>query len=443
MLSATPDVARIGKVGRCLVVAIGCVVSPQSAHAQAIFEQFNFEVSFSPPGALPKGMGRAFTAAVNDPSGAETNPGSLAQQGVGNQYMIEFAAPKYLTARATDFATGGQSVSGDRTFIPSHFALVRAKSGRPWIFTGFASTFLSFSESFSLPRRRIPDTSVDFFPTDGKSHLTGRTFGLGVGWRGLGSSPRLGVGVSVRLQRLQFEVDTRRGDVFDAVLDPSRLSNLEGIHGADWQVGVVAGAAWLVPGVGRRFRIGASYAYNPKFNFEETQTYSNGDSVQGFPRRISLSLPDRVALGISFVPFLIKDNESTFVAEIDRTSHSELASPTSTLLPNIPGFPPTDFSVRNTIDFHFGARLRLPSFDLLLGARTVKGHSFDYKGEQVTTTGRGLALAFDFIPDKTRFGYSAGLSRVFGRAGQLEGALSFELVPERASEVSISLVLRP
>lgn len=424
--------------GACIAFAL---FLPRQATCQAIFEQFNFQVSFSPPGAVAKGMGRAFTAAANDPSGAETNPGSLAQNAVGNQYMVEGAAPRYLTTRASTqnaFVTGEQSTTGDRTFIPAHFAFVRAKPGRSWVFTGFVSTFLSYSESFSLERRQIPDSNVYFLPTDGVSRLSGRTLGLGVGWRGVGG--RLGVGVSGRLQRLKLDVDTRRGDIFDVVLDPTRLSNVENIHGADWRFGLVAGAAWVVPGVGRRFRVGASYTYNPTFRFTEEQTYADGSSVAGFPRAIRLSLPDRAAVGFSFVPFSIGDREALVVVEIDRTRHSELAGTHSTLLPDIPGFPPADFSVRDTTDLHVGARLGVSeSTRLLLGLRTVQGHSFNYNGEQTTTTGRALELAFDFISDRRRIGYSAGLSRAFG---PLEGTVSWDVVPNHSSEVSISFVLR-
>ncbi len=421
-------------------------------------------MSLSPPGARSKGSGRAFTALADDASAAENNPGSLARQGASDQYMVEVSAARYLTERAAledAFATGARSTSGNRTVIPSFVAV--AHSINSLTLTAFKSTFLSYSEDFNLQRRRVPDTGVYFLPTDGRVRLAGDTLGVGLGWRLLARPvrkpespddqpedvPRLGVGMSARLQALRFDVDTRRGDVFDRILEPSRLSNVEAIHDEDWSAGLAVGVAWLAA-VKHRVQLGASYTYNPNFTVGETLKFADGSPVDGFPRSVRISVPDRASIGASMEPFGGTDprnpkEEITFAVEAAYERHSELASPGSTLLPNIPGIAPGDFTIRDVTDLHLGLVvpgrfIKLPSLQLLLGARSVQGHSFDYRGSTDTPSGRALALAFDFVPDRRAIGYSCGL-RV--RRGRLDATAAFEFVNRVSSEASVSLVFRP
>jgi len=411
--------------------------------AQALFEQFNFQFSFSTPGARSKGMGQAFTAVANDASAAELSPGVLAL-GLSafqpSEVMLEVSAPRTYTRRGAaedSFATGSTETFGDRVYVPSFVGIVlrpRVLREKGLVLTAFYHDYLNYRESFDLGRRSVPGTSVFFLPTSGSTDLSGESLGLGLGWR-FGS---FGVGASAKLDRLGMQTYTTRGDIFD----PDLVTNIQEIHGHDWSFGVVAGAAWApIPGH-RSARIAFTYSYNPRFDFVETfdNVYDQRRvTVDGYPRTLSISVPDRLSMGVADI---LGPVTAAFDVVLDR--YSELSGDRSSLLPQVGEIPRADFEIRDVWSVHLGVDwLVTGRTHLLGGVFTAPTHAYRYTGPTDSAAGIALDYAFNSLGESTAVAWSVGIGQgfKFGGIEKLRAVFAWTDTPGQTNEAIFSIVL--
>ena len=417
--------------------------APVPASAQALFEQFNFQFSFSSPGARSKGMGQAFTAVANDASAAETSPGGLALGLYGSQpseAMFEMSAPRSITRRAAaedSFSTGSFETFGDRVYVPSFLGAVlrpRGLRSRGLALTAFYHDYLSYRESFNLARRAVPGTLVYFLPTAGRTDLSGESLGLGLGWR-LGS---VGVGVAGKADRLRIRALTTRGDIFS----PDLVVNVEEIDDDDWSVGAVVGGAWAPLRARPSARIGFSYSYNPRFSLRETFDDVHGQErtpVPGYPRVLTVSVPDRLSLGVADIVGPV-----TVAADVVFERYSELSGSRSTILPQIGDVPRSAFVIRDAWSVHAGIdwnpRGRTHIFG---GVFTAPTHAYRYAGPTDTHGGTALDYAFNSQPESTATGWSLGFGQgfKFGGVERLRATFAWTSTPAQSDEAVISIVL--
>lgn len=410
------------------------------AEAQAVYEQFQFELSFSTPGARAKAMGDTLTAAGTDASNAEVNPAGLARKELGGcSESLDISSLRSITYRASTvdaFATGERHPFGDRVNGPS-FAGVVCRSEKVGAIGAFYSRFLQYEETFDLPRRSVPGTQSYFLATDGASSLKGETFGLSFA-REINESVLLGA--SLRMSRLGMDITTRRRDI----INPESVTNIQNIDDSDWAPSVVLGAV-LRPFKAKAKRLGVSWAYNPAFKLAESfdSIGPNGERtpVAGYPRTLVLNVPDRVAVGYAQTWGRgASASQVTAEADLIFERYSELGGRNSTLLPDLPGFPRSDFTVRNVWSPRAGVEWRHSRLALLAGVRLVPSHSFRYTGDTSSTAGRALDYAFNAAAQGTVVGWSGGASYSLTSPKISLGA-AFRWTPKRNSEATISLAL--
>jgi hypothetical protein len=427
-----------------LLAALSCVLSvPAPLSAQALFEQFNFQFSFSSPGARSKGMGQAFTAVANDASAAETSPGGLALGLYGSQpseAMFEMSAPRSITRRAAaedSFSTGSLETFGDRVYVPSFLGAVLRPKGlrsKGIALTAFYHDYLSYRESFELARRAVPGTTAYFLPTAGQTDLSGLSLGMGLGWR-VGS---VGLGVAAKADRLRIRTFTTRGDIFS----PEVVVNVEEIDDDDWSVGVVLGGAWAPIPARPSARIGFSYSYNPRFSLHETFDDVYGQErtpVPGYPRVLTVSVPDRWSLGVADILGPV-----TAAADVVFDRYSELSGTRSTLLPQVGEVPRGDFVIRDVWSVHVGLDWNVVGRTHVYGGVfTAPTHAYRYTGPSDTVAGIALDYAFDSQPESTATGWSFGVGQgfKFGGMERLRATFAWTSTPGQSDEAVISVVL--
>ena len=347
------------------------VAGASETRGQAVFEQFNFQFAFSTPGARAKGLGGAFVALADDASAAETNPGGLALVLRRREASFEIDSSQASTPRLAardSLLTGATVASGDRITAPAFASMVfrpgasrqsggassdPQKGDSRLSLTLFAQTFLNYRESFQLQRRAVPETSLFFLPLKGTLDLKGRSFGAA---GGVQIGERLGLGLSLRASILQFDTQTERGDIFL----PDLVTNVQEINDDDWAVGATAGVLWKIVDDPKRpaVRAGVAYTYNPAFTMTEQFDQVAGTDrvpVPGFPRELTISIPDRLAVGVS-----AHWDRLVLSAELDWDRYSELSGDSTSLIPDIDGFRRSDFQVRDVTSVHFGGEYQWP-----------------------------------------------------------------------------------
>jgi hypothetical protein len=435
--------ARSSPRPRISAIVLALVTLPGTASAQALFEQFSFQFSFSTPGARSKAMAQAYTAVADDASAAETNPAGLAFRQATNELMLELSSVRNTTeraARADAFETGRFSNFGDRVTAPSYVGWVlrpRVLGARGLSVTAFYHRFLTYRESFHLDRRAVPTTNVFFLPTDGNTDLSGNSLGLGLGWR---VNPRLAFGLSGKMVGMHMRTFTTRSDIFD----PTLVVNIQQIDDEDWSPAFTVGGV-LAPIRGRPgLRLGVSYSYNPAFALRETFDAVNGGqrvAVNGYPRTIDLHVPDRLSFGLARAGVRL-----TAAMDLAFQRYSELAGDTSTLLPQVGDISRSVFTVRNTWSVHAGVEWKLMEARntyLRAGVLTAPTHAYRYSGDASSPGRVALGYAFNSLPETTDVGWAVGLGQNFPWTGaaKVKATVAWTKTPGQSSEALISLSL--
>jgi hypothetical protein len=398
---------------RAVLCALLCALGAGQVDAQTVFEQFNFEFSFTTPGARANGMGRTATALPDDATAAENNPAGLTRW---TKPLLAFEAKStafttYRYAQADAFSTLQSTVFGDRVNSPSFLSGVGHATG--FTFALYGQQYLRYAEDFSLERRRIPNTIHYFFPVQGSLNLTGSNWGGAVARR-LGS--RLSAGVTFKLSLLKVETTTERGSIFDVRLDPTRLSNIQAIDDEDTAFGMGAGLLWHAflgnpQGTLGPVDVGASYSWNPAFTVEEQfSTVTDTGSlvpVAGYPRAMTISIPDRAAVGLAAHLFRMR---LVLATDVVWMRYSELGGDRSSIVPDIGEYKRDEFQADDQFEFHLGAELRIGSrLRARGGAYSIPSHRLRYTGETETGPGQGLDLTFNLGRTGTRWAGTAGL----------------------------------
>jgi long-chain fatty acid transport protein len=383
------------------------------ADAQTVFEQFNFEFSFTTPGARANGMGRTATALPDDATAAESNPAGLTRW---TKPLLAFEAKSsafttYRYAQADAFSTLQPQVFGERVSSPSFFSGVGHAAG--FTFALYGQQYLRYEEHFSLERRRIPDTLHYFLPVQGSLNLTGSNWGGAVA-RKLGS--RLAAGVTCKLSVLSVDTTTERGNVFDVRLDSARLTNVQAIDDRDTAFGLGAGLLWHAflgspLGALGPVDVGVSYSWNPAFTVEErfsTVTETGAlVPVRGYPRPMTISIPDRLAAGLAAHLFRMR---LVLATDVVWMRYSELGGNHSSIIPDIGEYKRDEFQADDQVEVHLGAELRIGSrLRVRGGAYSIPAHRLRYTGETETDAGRGLDLTFNLGRRGTRWAGTGGL----------------------------------
>jgi len=438
--------SRLLRVGLFL---LGVVLSlPAAAQTnEEVFQQFQW--NFSTPGARANAMGRAFIGSADDASAAITNPAGLmaltrpqvyAEVKSTGLYIERLAAIDSLDTGATRLF--GEAVSGLSFFdvalpIGSRFAVAFSRH-----------EFLRHREIFKLAPRPIPndpDNSA-FYPVDADVDFRG------VSWAGsiaAALTGQLRLGVTVSFDQLDGNSTSVRRD-FDFgstkydLRETSIIVNQSTIDDSATATSVKAGlvfqpnemfSAGLMWASGSRFDLSEDFQYNPGRNSGVNQTLV---SFTGFPKTISINVPDRFGAGVAYRPL----PRLLVVADALRIRYSDLSKNVTPIISHsvLTG---DEFTVKDATEIHVGAEYAVlaganPVF-VRAGLFTNPDHRMRFTSSSdagVNATNKAL---FNLGPKGTETGYTAGAGIAVGR--QLQADVAF-VYTESARELVVSAAVR-
>jgi len=343
-----------------VVAAVVAVLDLQAGVASAqtneeIFQQFQW--NFSTPGARAAGMGQAFIGLADDATATVTNPAGITRL-TRPQVYAEYkridthverlaAVDAIVTQQPTVFGVPVNSVS---------FLAASAPIGSQ-VAVGFSRhQFIDYREPFQLAARPIPNSpaGANYFPVDAEVNFNGAQYGatIGTAFSGL----RLGATVSVD----QLTSDTRntrfyyQGSGFNAT-STGIVVYRNTITGTDTQFSWTIGAlyqpyeklsAGFVYTKGPRFHLNETYQINPS---EGAHTAAPLIDVPGWPRLITIHVPDRLGLGVAARPH----QRVTVAVDFLRVAYSNLTNDLTVVLNPETVFP-SDYIANDATEIHVG-----------------------------------------------------------------------------------------
>ena len=318
----------------CLFLLEGLSATVQAQTDDAFFQQFQFNFSFSPPGARPSSMGRTFVALANDATAAITNPAGLAglltTPGIRTQIAFEYKHTDLNIQRLADvdsFFTNSTTSFGESVDRPSFFS-VAIKLGYRFRLAFTRHESIHLEERFTLKTRAIPELPEPgdtgrfkaFRPSEGIFSLEGVGYGGSFAWA---ATDRLSLGVTISAESLESRTSETRFDFItsDGVfvnpgnpddIDIRNPLNRVVLDDKDTALGVVGGVIFQ-PKMG--IHLGATYSSGPRFKLQESFlrnpdppiTPATFENVEGFPTEMTLKIPDRWAFGTAISPTQLLD----------------------------------------------------------------------------------------------------------------------------------------
>jgi long-subunit fatty acid transport protein len=424
------DGVAIWKIG--VLACIVGVIHAQPAAAQTneeIFQQFQW--NFSTPGARAAGMGQAFVGVADDATAAVTNPAGLMRL-TRPQIYAEFkridtrverlASPSSLVTRqTTTFGTPTTGVSFLNVAVPIGSRVA----------VGFSrQEFIDYKERFQLESRPIPNSPVgaNYFPVDANVSFQGARYGATIATALAGV--RLGATVSID----QLTSDTENTRFFYQGSGLTATSNgivgqLTTIKGTDTQLGWTVGALYQPH---EKLSAGLAYTHGPTFRLTETNRFNPIVvrpapliDVAGWPKQISIDVPDRFGLGIAVRP------HPRITAAIDfvRIAYSDLTRNLTVLL-NENQVSKNDYIANDATEIHVGGEWLI---------RTGPQSVF-VRGGVIRNPYHGTV--FLGVPDVTTNAIQSGLFNLNSREDDLRGTLGAGLVVGSRVQVDVAYVWR-
>jgi long-subunit fatty acid transport protein len=421
-------------LGRAVATAVLLCAPATSAFAQSndeVFPQFQF--NFSTPGARANAMGRTFIGIADDSSASITNPAGLMRLS-RRQLYVEFKSTELDVERLASVRSlvdVDPTSFGDTTNAIG-FLSFSAPLGDRFAVAFTRHQFLNHQESFTLAARPIPPAlDSAFFPVEGETDFTAVSY---AGSIAMTVNPKLQLGLTLSHDRLSASsVATRFGfelpnfnDVF-SIIPTDIIANRTEIDDDASTLSMTVGAL-ITPN--DRVTIGLQYAKGGTFEVEESFVGNPGfdfgvneplESFDGFPKTVTINVPDRLGFGVSFRP------TPRLLAAFDlvRIGYSSLADD-FTLIFEDDAISEDDFDVDNVTEFHLGAE-----YLLIPGERRVfvRGGLFTSPDHSTRFTPNGSSTAVDFevakynlLPRDTDVVFSFGAGIAVGPRFQLDAA---------------------
>jgi long-subunit fatty acid transport protein len=424
-------------LGRAAATALVLCASAPSAFAQSndeVFPQFQF--NFSTPGARANAMGRTFIGIADDASASITNPAGLMRLS-RRQLYVEFKSTDLEVERLAglrSLATTDTETFGDTTGAIG-FLSFSSPIGERFAVAFTRHQFLDHHETFTLQPRPIPpDFSSVFFPVRGESDFTGVSYAGSVA---MTVNPQLQVGVTLSYDRFSADSVATRFDLdfvppfgdFD-VVGTDVIANRTSIDDDSSGLSMTLGAL-ITPN--DKVTIGVQYAKGATFEVEETLAtndnfpFSNGamSTVEGFPKTVTINVPDRIGFGVSFRP------TSRLLAAVDivHIGYSSLADD-FTLIFDADEFTADNFEVDNVTEFHAGAEyLAMTSGNRRVFVRAGLFTSPDHRTRFIEgpdpEANASEVAKYNLLPDETDLVGSIGAGVAVGPRFQLDAAYIF------------------
>lgn len=354
------------------LTALALSAGSTDAFAQSndeVFPQFQFD--FSTPGARANAMGRTFIGIADDSSASITNPAGLTRL-ARQQFYFEFKNTELEVERlASDpFA--------DRLNQAS-FVSFSSPIGERLTVAFTRHEFLNHRETFSLgPRPIPPQFAFVFFPVDGRSDFSAVSYAGSVA---VTVTPKLRIGLTLSADRLRAKAVATRFNFARAACSIDQgagggcstefertdtIANRTEIDETAGGVSTVIGAL-VVPHealtIGFQFAKGATFEVeerlsgNPLFPTPSTQLVL----ADGFPKTVTINVPDRLGVGISARPL----PRLLVAADFVRIGYSSLAQD-FTLIFNAGELTGSNFKIADASEYHVGAE-----YLVLAGERRV------------------------------------------------------------------------
>ena len=370
---------------RAALTALVALSGASQAFAQSndeVFPQFQF--NFSTPGARANAMGGTFIGIADDASASITNPAGLVRM-TRRQVYFEFKNRDLEVQRlaAIDALFSLEPETFGETENSLGFLSFSTPVGERFAVAFTRHQFVNHEENFTLAPRPIPETDLLFRPVRGETEFDGVSYAGSVA---MTVSPMLRLGITLSRDTLRAEsIATRFDFEFD---DPGNefsafatdvIANRTTIDDSVSGMSAVIGAL-IVPN--DQVTVGVQYARGATFEVEEnlavnpTFPFFNSDleTFQGFPKTVTINVPDRIGVGVSVRP------TPRFLAAVDlvRIGYSSLADD-FTLIFDEDALNPGNFEVDDVTEFHAGAEyLAVPgerSLFVRAGVFTSPNHS--------------------------------------------------------------------
>jgi long-subunit fatty acid transport protein len=413
-------------------MAIGLAASPAFAQSNdEVFPQFQW--NFATPGARANAMGRAFIGTADDASASITNPAGL----------VRLTRPQgYFEFKATDLKV--ERLAG----VDSLFTLLPTATSTGINSAAFISVsmpimkkfavaftrheFLNYQEQFELDPRPIPGIpNTSFFGVQGDTTFKGVTY---AGSFAASVSPKFSVGVTVGIDQLEGESVATRFQHNPLTTDANEFSitassikvNETSIDDTASGVSMVVGALFTPNEkvtVGVQFSKGSNMEVDEALNFNPSTT-ANQPLVlaEGFPKTISIHVPNRFGAGVSVRP------SSKLLVSFDFVSilYSSLAKDFTAVF-DIPALDGSEFSVDDVVETHLGAEYLLlqgrNSIFVRGGMYTAPDHATRFDGSSDPNANSAQSAIYNLLPRETKVIGTVGVGFVLGSRMQADFAV--------------------
>ena len=372
------------------IVTIGPTSQVWAQTNEEAFEQFQWQIST--PGARANAMGRAFMASAGDASAAEINPAGLIDLR-RPQISVEFRSTNLRVGRLAaidSLFTGALTTSSETMNAASFVGAAVPLRGNKVAIALARHEFLDYKSSFHTAPRALPGVVGmvrAYLPNDGQVDFRAVTYAASIG---VAVHESVRVGLTVSLDRLRADSLNTHHDIivgpdpFD-LTETAIITNQARVDDADTGVGLAVGAMYQpvrAVSLGFVFSKGPSFKVSEDFQLNSDRPRGvNGPLVSqdGFPKQISLNVPDQVSAGVALRPhprvFLVFD--TTYI------KYSALAKGLTPIRSRdlLTG---NDFKISDATEVHFGGELNVASNKnpvfLRAGVFTNHDHSLRFVG---------------------------------------------------------------
>lgn len=354
------------------------------------FEQFQWQVLS--PGPRAAAMGGASIASVDDATAAVMNPAGLINSRA-RQFSVELRSTDLRVGRlaAVDsLFTGALTTSSDTTKAVSFVGGALPLRGGKVALALARYELLNYQSSFHLAPRALPGligVARALSPVSSEVDFRAVSYAASIG---VAVHDRVRLGLTISLDRLRADTLSTRHDIivgrdpFD-LTETAIMTNQSRINDADAGVGLAVGAIYRPLGA---VSLGVVFARRPTFEVSEDfqlnagrQRGANGPLVSqtGFPKRISLNVPDRLSVGVAVHPH----RRVVLAFDAAHTTYSDLAQDLTPIIGH-DLVTASDFKISDGTELHLGGELNVASDTnpvfLRSGVFTTRDHSLRFVG---------------------------------------------------------------
>jgi len=439
--------SRSRLVAACLLAGLALPFSAAAQTNEEVFQQFQW--NFSTPGARANAMGRAFIGSADDATAAITNPAGLMALTRPQVYLeIKSSDLRIKRLAGIDSLDTGTTATFGETVAGLSFFDVAVPVGSRLAAAFSRHEFLRHRELFSLAPRPIPNhpTNNAFYPVDADVDFRG------VSWAGsvaAAVTDRLRLGMTISIDQLtgtstsvrrDFDFGSSRYDLRESNLVVNQSEIDASSTAPSVQIGLLyqatdalsAGFMWAS---GSKFTLSEDFKFNPGLS---SGLNSPLVSFSGFPKDISVNVPDRYGVGVAWRPM----PRALVVADLLRIRYSDLSKQITPII-SFSRLTGSEFTVDDATELHLGGEYNVvtgenPVF-VRAGLFTNPDHRMRFTSTPDEATNATNRALFNLGPSGTEVGVTLGGGVAMGRKLQADVAL---VVSESVRELVVSAAVR-